>query len=56
MECGENAGSFLLGVTGRQDLGYAVSDHEPAIGLTRESRRVRRVSTLLVLLSAPEGS
>lgn len=37
-------------------FGYAASGHDPAMGLTRDSHRVRRVSTLLLLLSAPEGS
>jgi hypothetical protein len=32
-----------------------VSDHDPATGLTRDSHRVRRASTLLLLLGAPEG-
>jgi hypothetical protein len=27
-ECGEIAGSFPLGVTGRWDIGYAASDHD----------------------------
>jgi hypothetical protein len=55
-ECGEIADSFSLGVTGRKDLGYAASDHDPAMGLTRDSHRVRCVSTLLLLLGALEGS
>jgi len=38
------------------DLGYAVSDHDPAMGLTRVSHSVRCASSLLLLLSAPEGS
>ena len=36
-DCGEIAGSFSLGVTGRLDLGYAASDDDPAMGLTRDS-------------------
>ena len=43
------------GFTGRFDLGYAASDHDPAKGLARDGHRVRRVSTLPVLLGAPEG-
>jgi hypothetical protein len=55
-ECGENAGGYSLVLTGRLDLGYAASDHDPAMGFTRDSHRVRRVSTLPLLLSAPEGT
>ena len=45
-ECGENAGGYSPVLTGRLDLGYAASDHDPAMGLTRDSHRARRVSTL----------
>lgn len=55
-ECGENAGSYSPGLTGRQDPGYAASDPDPAMGLTGESHRARRTSTLPLLLGAPEGS
>jgi hypothetical protein len=53
-EWGENAGSFSVSVTGRCDLGYGASDHDPATGLTRDSYCVRRVSTLPLLLGALE--
>ena len=55
-ECGENAGSYSLGLIGRLDFGYAASDHDPDMGLTRDSHRVRRAPPLPFLLSAPEGS
>jgi hypothetical protein len=48
--------AIRLGSPADKDLGYAVSDHDPAMGLTRDSHRVRRVSTLPLLLGAPEGS
>jgi hypothetical protein len=50
------AGSYSPGLTARKDLGYAVSDHDPAMGLTRDSHRPRCASPLLLVLSAPEGS
>jgi len=55
-ERGESAGSFSLGVTDRLDFGYAASDHDPAMGLTHDSYRLRCVSTLPLLLGALEDS
>ena len=51
-ECGENACGYSPVLTGRLDLGYAASDRDPAMGLTRDRHRVRRVSTLPLLLGA----
>ena len=48
--------AIRLGLPADKDLGYAISDHDPALGLTRDSYRVRRASTLPLLLGAPEGS
>jgi hypothetical protein len=55
-ECGEMRVAIRLGSPADKDLGCAVSDHDPAMGLTRDSHSVRCASSLLLLLSAPEGS
>jgi hypothetical protein len=54
-ECGENAGSFCLGSPADKIFGYAASLHHPAMGLTRDSRRVHRASTMPLPLGTPEG-
>jgi hypothetical protein len=48
--------SALQRLTGRYDLGYTASAHDPARGPARESHRVHRISTLPLRLSAPEGT
>ena len=48
--------AIRLGSTADRDFGYAVSDHEPGMGLTRDSHTLRCASPLLLVLSAPEGS
>ena len=55
-ECGEDAGSHSPGLTGGEYPGYAASEHAPALGSTRDSRRARRALTLPLLLGALEGS
>ncbi len=55
-ECGESAGGYLPVLTGRLDVGYAASGHDPATGLSRDDHRVRRVSILPLLKSALKGS
>jgi len=55
-----NAGKMLVAIRLSSPAdwisGTLRSDHDPAMGLTRDSHRVRRVSTLALLLGAPEGS